>query len=229
MKRYIEDRIFLLIPSAADTVDHRWWEIRQPSPSIAFALLGKFQAALGPRMGESILKLLQASSVEEGAPSEAEDFALTSQALGETVALQAWRSARSGHTLVREGESLGVAGERLRILLSWITRSTGVDLLAMELYGDFERLKDHKEHRWTKASLLHRLLFASELTFLGDGPKAVAPSGAEKSDHLGDPLFCAVQSGSITQFVQCLDQLLISHEELALLCTWALIHLVRPF
>lgn len=234
-KRYIEDRILLTVPSSADTVENRWWEIRQPSPSIAFALLGKFQAALGPRMGDAIHKLLRASAAmteetdDSGEPSEVQDFAVTEQTMGEAVALAAWRNARSGKALMAEGEELQSAGDRLRIILGWITRSTGVDLQSIELYGDFERLQNHKNHKWTRGSLLHRLLLASEISFLGDGPKPVAPSGAEKSEHLGDPLFRAVQSGSISQFVQALDELLISHEELALLCTWSLIHLVRPF
>ena len=249
MRPDIEDTICLTIPTGPETTERRWWEIRQPPPSIAFSLQGHLTQALGPGVYDAILDLLRVSEKQIAAQRAAqedededeplppredprEDYADNVQTLGEAEALKIYRRARMGASLVDPGEPLETASERLRIALSFVARRTGVSLGTALLLGESERDTDRASgiaHRWAKPSLLHRLLLASELKFGGTAKVQRFPSGAAGDDAPGAALWSAVQRGSIQGFVKALDEILISADELAMLATWSVIHLFRPF
>jgi hypothetical protein len=235
MRPDIEDLICITIPGPEETLVKRWWEIRQPPPSIAFSLQGHLASALGTGVYDAIINLLRRTAMqEEGNPEEEKikDFIADQESLGEAEALRIYRRARCGQSLVSQGEPLETASERLRIAMNFVARKSGVHLAAPILLGEAERDQDSRaglQHKWSRPALLHRLLLASELKFGGTADRPRFASGSQSDDAEGAELSRAVNKGSIGGFVKALDEVLVSADELGLLATWATIHLFRPF
>jgi len=226
---YIEDQICLSMrvgPSPED-VERRWWKIEQPRPSIALALRARIGSALGPATDDAVMRSLYAVID----PDAEDDVAADTATVGEAAALQVFRRARSGKSLVAlaEGETMDIAAGRLLAIASFVARAAGQRLDAALLLGEHERVADNLEYRWAKPSLLHRLLLDSGLRFGGSAKAPRYPSGRPGDDSPGAALFAAWNGGSVTTFVREVDVLVSGPDELLLLTVWALLHLWRPF
>lgn len=238
------DRVCLVLPAPPGVGDgrlRRWWSIVQPVPSVAFALQGRIAAALGGA-GDFAVRAFFAD------PDQEEDLRLDTQAMGEDLALRVLRRARSGRGLC-EAHEMADSAARLWAVLRVASERGGGVMDAVALLGDPER--SPAGPRWTRASLLHRLLLESGLRYDGDGqtPLGPLPDGPVQVPNLsGVPpleaaqamqraveaqqraaLRDAVQQGSVTAFVSALDDILVSPDEMALLSAWAVVHLIRPF
>lgn len=237
MRNDIEDQICLSIPVGIDEVQNRWWKLEQPPPSVAFSLRGHLLAALGPNTINAIQRWLEASEKNlqdtyEDPPQVIEDFKSNILTTNETIAASIFRKTRMGQCLVAEGENLGEATTRLMAVLSAISKTFDLQLNAPTLVGESERHADNVAiHRWPKPSLLHRLLLSSKINFGGTGKTPVYPSGRDVpgGNDPGGPLCKAVAAGSISGFINALDDILVSADELAMLSAWAVVHLFRPF
>ena len=200
----------------------------QPRPSIAFALQGRIAAALGPAMDAAMQLAFVAD--DEGSLARMAD----TEALGEGLALQTFRNARSGRMLVTDGgQRLDEAGLRLWAVLMFVSQRSGVRLDAALLLGEHERVagKEGTTTRWTRTSLLHRLLMDSSLAFGGEGPAPKSGSwlAPTEPDSPGKRLAQASAGADVGAFVNALDDVLVSADELALLSAWAVYTLWRPF
>lgn len=209
----------------------RWWYIEQPRPSVAFALQAKVFAAAGGALDF----FLAAFSAH---PDDAEDFAADKVTVGEALALETLRRARSGKALW-DAESMVPCATRLWAVLHAAMKRQGSQRLdALLLVGDAERVQGGTpdDYRWTRPSLLHRLLLDCRIRYDGCGPKpkdalpAVLPPGSQDPEVLQRvALRDAVAVGGIGKFVEALDDIVVSADELALLSAWAVLHLLRPF
>lgn len=238
------DRVCLVLSAPEGYGDgrlRRWWFIQQPVPSVAFALQGRIAAALGGA-GDFAVRAFFAD------PEQEEDLRQDAQTMGEGLALRVLRRARSGRGLC-EAHEMADSAARLWAVLRVASERGGGVMDAVSLLGDPER--SPAGPRWSRASLLYRLLLESGLRYDGDGqaPLGAPPDGPAQVPNLsGVPpheaaqalvkaqelqrrvaLRDAVQSGSVTAFVSALDDVLVSPDELALLSAWAVVHLVRPF
>lgn len=230
-----EDRLLLTFrqPDGSPTPTlSRWWWIRQPPPSVAFALQGKVAAALG-EAGLFAVDALFAS------PDQSEDYSAERALLGDALAARTLRRSRAGQPIaaltgddVREGQA------RLWAVLQAAVRRAGGGLDALLLLGEPERERGQAGYRWAKPSLLHALLMYSELQFDGELPEGPRGTPVDKSKlppqppaemALAGDLREAVVEGSLSAFSRALDALLLGPDEMALLSTWAVLHLLRPF
>lgn len=237
------DQICLILPTPDGAERKRWWWITQPPPSVAFALQGRVAAALGAASGIALEGLFLS-------PEQGEDFAADKATVGEALALRALRRSRAGvpimaldaeearggdpSTLGRRGAA--AAAGRLWAVLGTATARAGGTMDSLLLLGEAERRPGDAAHRWTRPSLLHRLLLDSGLRHDGEGPAALKapPPGPCAPDAPAElkarvALRDAVAAGGVTDFVAALDGCLASPDELALLCAWAVLHLWRPF
>lgn len=223
-RRTIDDEVCLTING-----ERRWWRLSQPRPTIAFALQGRISACLGPAADQAVRAMLAGD--EQGEADLAADP-------DEAMAMQAFRRARTGGALLEPGEDASVASMRLRAVLRQCARVTGVRLDAALLLGEHERDPAEKEghgYRWARYGLAYRLLLDSDLRFGGGGPRFAEPpredSDAGRAGHGADSrrLEAARATGSVGRWIAELDEVVSSADELALLCTWAILHLFRPF
>lgn len=218
----------------------RWWWLRQPPPTVAFALQSRLSAALGPA-GDAAVRL--AFRLLDPESEEALEAATQDGGPGEALALRAWRRARSGMAVSdgRDGESMAEACERLRAILAFVAGHTGASfggavlagesvLEAQQASGKAGAPTGPAIRRWTRTGLLHEILLESRCRFQGDGqaPRS-RPWAAEEEDSPGRRLAGAADSGNLPAYVAALDAVLVSPEELALLSAWAALHLYRPF
>lgn len=218
----------------------RWWWLRQPPPTVAFALQARLAAALGPAADAAVRLAFRLVDPEA---EEALEAATQEGGPGEALALRAWRRARSGMAVSdgRGGESMAEACERLRAVLAFVAGHTDASfdgaLLAGESVleasgggGKPGQPVGPAIRRWTRTGLLHTLLLESRCRFQGDGeaPRA-RPWAAEEEDSPGKRLAGAADSGNLPAYVAALDAVLLSPEELGLLSAWAALHLYRPF
>ena len=205
MRPDIEDEICLSVPTDPDSTELRWWSIRQPPPSVAFALQAQMLSALGAKVGEAVMALLRLSPAsmgsdelnDEGESLVVQDIRADTETLGEAHALKVFRNARQGKNLVQPGESLEVAGDRLRSCLYLISRHVGVEMSSAKLVGDPSRVKDNLAFTWASPALIHRLLLSSELRFGGTAKKPQYPSGLEDKPTPQTMLSKAVNEGSV--------------------------------
>ncbi len=232
-RRDVEDEACLPVQvgwGEGDTerMEHRWWRITQPVPSVAFSLRGRIGAAMGPLVDVAVREFVRVVD-----PDGEADVASDAASVGEARALQVFRRARSGRSVVN-GDLPGhdVAGDLLATAV-YIARATGGRIDGPALLGVHERntARDGSSlgFKWPGPSLLHRLLLDSRLTCGGSAKVARWPSGMAGEDHPGADLWTAVNEGSVGGFVHALDRLVTGPDELTLLYTWALLHLWRPF
>lgn len=243
-----DDRARLVFPDRnPDRTDRvRWWWIRQPPPSVAFALQARVAAAVGDA-ATHVLKAFFADEEQEA------DFAAERDVMGEALALRTLRRARAGKALFGAEDPV-LCSDRLWAVLRFAQAKSHGSMDALTLMGEPERAPRSPEHRWPRPSLLHRVLLASELRFDGEGeqPRGPLPDGPPVApepptggrgasvayadahrlyaEDVGRAaLRDAVSEGSVTAFVQALDGVACSPDEVALLCAWAVLHLWRPF
>lgn len=107
---------------------------------------------------------------------------------------------------------------------------------AVGLLGEPERVRGRQEVRWARSGLLYHLLLHSGLRYDGEGPRRSLrrPTARRRTTRPptcapASPSRDAVAEGSVGAFTAALDDVLASPDELALLCTWAVVHLWRPF
>lgn len=234
----IDDVLCVRLPGKGDTVRLRWWWLRQPPPTVAFALQSRLSAALGPASDAAVrlaFRLLD--------PGAEEDLEAAAGAAGEALALRAWRRARAGLAISdgRGGEDMAEAGERLRAVLAFVASHVGPGgaLDATGLVGEFEREKpaggvvggSGTSHRWARHGLLHVLLHESRCVWQGEGeaPRKGSWATEAEPDSPGRRLALAAAGHSLGAYAAALDAVLASPEELALLAAWAALHLYRPF
>lgn len=241
----IDDQLCVRLPGRNGVPRFRWWWIRQPPPTVAFALQARLSAALGPASDAAVhlaLRLLD--------PVAEEDLEASVGATGEALALRAWRRARAGQGVSdgRGGEDIVAAGDRLRAVLAFVASHVGLGgaLDAAGLVGEFEREKvggaggqgvsggaggnAPGSHRWTRHGLLHVLLHESKCRWQGDGEAPRKGSWAtDADDSPGRRLAMAAEGHALGTYAAALDAVLVSPEELALLSAWAALHLYRPF
>jgi len=225
---HIEDEVCLTmrVGPGAEDIERRWWSIVQPRPSIALALRARIGAALGPAADAALRSMYAVID-----PDAEDDIAADTATVGEAAALQVFRRARSGKAIVdlADGETMDIAAGRLLAIASFVARAAGQRLDAALLLGEHERVADNLDYRWTKPSLLHRLLLDSGLRFGGAAKRPHYPGGRPGDTSPGAALFTACNTGSITAFVKEIDALVSGPDELLLLTVWALLHLWRPF
>lgn len=225
-----EDFLPLIFPSAPGAPEPeriRWWRIRQPPPSVAFALQGQVAAALGEAAGFALEALFLS-------PDQHEDAAAETGLLGDALAMRTVRRSRASQPVAALGEAREATPRLWAVLRAAAARSRG-GMNALLLLGMPEREKGG--YRWAQPSLLHALLMYSELQFDGEGkgprPVPVDLGNLERDAapevRQAGALRQAVVDGSLAAFVRALDDLLISPDEMGLLCTWAVLHLYRPF
>lgn len=214
----------------------------QPRPLEAFELQGHIAAAIG----DSARFILAEFFAD---PDQAADFEAERVLLSEAKALQTIRNARAGRGLFISEDPVPCT-DRLWSVLHLATARSGGRLDALRLLGESTPGRGGGPAVWGRPSLLHRLLLASGLRFDGEGdqPLGPLPDGPIAPPTPGqDPvayaeafrmyemnkrraaLRDAVAEGSLTAFTRALDDLLISPDEAALLCAWAVLHLWRPF
>lgn len=227
------DRILLTFrePEGAPQAErYRHWSIRQPPPSVAFALQGRVAAALG-EAGLFAVDALFAS------PDQAEDHEAETLLLGDALAARTLRRSRAGQPVAAMGEARE-AQARLWAVLSVATRRARGGLDALLLLGEPERERGQAGYRWARPSLLHALLMYSELQFDGEDQRGYRPTPVDRSKlderapaevRLAGDLREAVVEGSLSGFSRALDSMLHGPDEMALLSTWAVLHLLRPF
>lgn len=201
--------------------------MQQPAPTEAFALQARVAAALGDAAGW-VLQMLLTDDDQDA------DVAADSALVGEALALRTLRRARAGQALVGDGQ-VAEAATRLWAVLRVSAARAGGGLDALTLLGEPERGKAGRV-AWTRPSLLYRLLLASGLRFDGEGqsPLAACAEGPAPPDASPEykarvALRDAVADGSYTSFVAALDMAVCSPDELALLCAWTVLVLMRPF
>jgi hypothetical protein len=230
-----EDRLLLTfkLPEGSPQPERfRWWKVVQPPPSVAFALQGRVAAALG-EAGLFAVDALFAS------PDQAEDLEAETALLGDALAARTLRRSRAGAPIaalaaddVRNGQA------RLWAVLSAATRRARGGMDSLLLLGEPERERGQAGYRWRAPSLLHALLMYSELQFDGEDPRGPrqVPVDRSKLDERAPPetrlagdLREAVVDGSLSAFSRALDAMLCGPDEMALLSTWAVLHLLRPF
>lgn len=230
-----EDRLLLTFrqPDGSPVAErYRWWRIVQPPPSVAFALQGRVAAALG-EAGLFAVDALFAS------PDQADDYEGERALLGDALAARTLRRSRAGQPVaamtgadVREGQA------RLWAVLQAASRRASGGLDALLLLGEPERERGQAGYRWARPSLLHALLMYSELQFDGENDRGPRPAPVDKSKLGAQPsaemslaadLREAVVEGSLSAFSRALDAVLSGPDEMALLSTWAVLHLLRPF
>ena len=230
---YVHDSLCVALPAPGGGVRLRHWWLRQPPPTVAFALQSRLAAALGPAADAAVRLAFRLVDPEA---EEALEAATRDGGPGEALALQAWRRARSGQA-VSDGlgsrESIVEAGERLRAVLAFVARHTGAQFDGLLLAGESEQEQVRggpPSRRWTRAGLLHVLLHESKCRFRGEGEQPRAGTyAADAEDSPGKRLAAAADGGSLPAYVAALDAVLASPEELALLCAWAALTLYRPF
>lgn len=228
-----EDRLLLTFPTPDGSprpTRARWWWIRQPPPSVAFALQGKIGAALG----EAGMFAVDALFVD---PDQADDFEAESALLGDALAARTLRRSRAGQPIAAMGPARE-AQARLWAVLGAAAQRAGKGVDALLLLGEPGREQGQPGYRWQRPSLLHALLMYSELQFDGEderGPRST-PVDLGRLDERSTAearqagaLRQAVVDGSLSGFVRALDDLLVGPDELALLSAWAVLHLLRPF
>lgn len=227
-RRDIEDEVCLTmrVGPCAEDIEARWWSISQPRPSIALTLRARIGAALGPAADAAMRSMYAILD-----PTAEDDLEQDAATVGDAAALQTFRRARSGHCIVdlAEGETMDLAAGRLIAVAAWVARASGQRLDAALLLGEHDRVADNLDYKWTRPSLLHRLLLDSGLKFGGSAKAPYYPSGRPGDKSPGAPLFSAYNTGSITGFVKEIDELVSGPDELLLLTVWALLHLWRPF
>lgn len=230
---YVHDSICVALPARDGGVRLRHWWLRQPPPTVAFAIQARLAAALGPAADAAVRLAFRLTDPEA---EEALEASTRAGGPGEALALQAWRRARSGQAVSDGlgGESIAEAGERLRAILAFVAQHTGASfdgaLLAGESEQEAPRGGGPPSRRWTRAGLLHVLLHESRCRYQGDGPVPRMGSwAAEAEDSAGKRLAAAAEGGSLPAYVAALDGVLASPEELGLLAAWAALHLFRPF
>jgi hypothetical protein len=223
------DEVVLVVPVDGGYV-RRWWRIRQPAPSVALSLRTQISAALGPA-AEFAARMILSLDVES------EETLRATQDADEALALRAWRRARSGRALVRDPdptsddpeerlpEKIQDATNRLWSVLRIVSRKTGVQLDGPALLGLPENAQGG-QHTWRRIGLGHLLLLGSDLQFGGGEEEACFPV---EEDAAAMALARAVNEGHAGKFVAALDDVLASADELALLITWATLHMFRPF
>jgi hypothetical protein len=242
----IDDQLCVRLPGK-DKPRLRWWWLRQPPPTVAFALQARLSAALGPA-GDAAVRLV----FRLLDPVAEEDLEAGAEAQGDALALRAWRRARAGLAISdgRGGEAMQEAGDRLRAVLGFVASHVGPGgaLDAAGLVGEFEREKpttapwtgvgggagmgaSGPTHRWTRHGLLHVLLHESKCRWQGDGdaPRKGSWAAQDEPESPGRRLALAAEGHSIGAYAAALDAVLVSPEELALLAAWAALHLYRPF
>ena len=221
----VEDKIRLRVRVGPDQVQERWWRIEQPVPSVALALRGRIGAALGPAADEAVMLMLR--SLE---PQLDDDLLSDEATVGDALALATFRRARSGQGIAAPSEDADATAGRLLALATFIGRRTGAGLDSVLLLGEHERQDGGRPgYRWTRPSLLYRLLMDSRLTFGGYAPRPLWPSGAPGDEAPGAALLKANLQGSVGEHTAALDNLVAGPDELLLLVAWALLHLWRPF
>ena len=223
-KRDVEDEVRIRVQTGDGEHSDRWWSIVQPPPSVAFSLRGRIGAALGTAADVAMRLMLRGIDEQAEADLEADG-----QTVGEAAAVRAFQRARSGRSIVDLGEDASAAAGRLMGVSSWAARVAGVSLDSALLLGEHERTGEALGFKWRKPSLLHRLLLDSRLKYGGDAPKARWVTGRTGEEHDGAPLWAAVNSGGVGEFVTALDRVVASPDELTMLAAWALLHLWRPF
>ena len=239
----IDDVLCVRLPGRDGRPRLRWWWLRQPPPTVAFALQARLSAALGPA-GDAAVRL----AFRLLDPVAEEDLEAGVEAQGEALALRAWRRARAGQA-VSDGvgeEGMAAAGDRLRAVLAFVASHVGLGgaLDAAGLVGEFEREKvgmaggsglagglPQASHRWARHGLLHVLLHESKCQWQGDGeaPRRGTWAAQDEGDSPGRRLAFAAMGHSLGTYAGALDAVLVSPEELALLAAWAALHLYRPF
>lgn len=231
----IRDEVCLLLPTAeGGEPSRRWWSVRQPSPLVAFSLQARVAAALGPGADLVVRALLAVD--REGEEAVAADRVT----VGEARALEAFRRARSGRCVVDQGEPAEEAAGRLWAVVALSVARCGQRMDAALLAGEAERQPPQPGPggepagggvRWTRPSLLHRLLLDSELRFGGEGaqPRRGSWLVEGEPDSPGRRLAVAVAGGNAAAFSAALDGVLVSADEVALLSALAVLTLWRPF
>lgn len=208
----------------------RWWRIMQPRPSAALALRTQIGSALGDAADYAVRLVLSIDAEAEAALEATQDQ-------DEALALRTWRRMRSGGALVRqpdpeaespadrEPEDLRTASNRLWAVLRTVAKRTGVRLDGERLLGVPDPAPGGT-HTWRRIGLGHMLLLSSDLSF---GGSDLEPCFPPEDNALADAFHRATAEGNPAKFLEALDNLLISPDELALLITWAVLHLYRPF
>lgn len=230
-----EDQLLLTFPlpeGSPEPERRRWWRIVQPPPSVAFALQGRVAAALG-EAGLFAVDALFAN------PDQHEDHAAEVTLLGDALAARTLRRSRAGQPVAAMTAGDAHAGqERLWAVLRAAARRARGGMDALLLLGEPERERGTSGYRWRAPSLLHALLMYSQLQMDGEDPKGPrsVPMDWEKLDErspaearLAGDVRRAVVEGSLTSFSRALDACLVGPDEMALLSTWAVLHLLRPF
>ena len=137
----VEDKVCIAVETA-NGVEHRWWRITQPVPSVAFALRGRIGAAIGDTVDVAMREFSRAVD-----PDAEEALEADVQTLGDAAALRAFRNARAGRSIVsasalvapgRTATAADVAGVLLTVA-TFVARHTGGRLDAVGLLGVHER------------------------------------------------------------------------------------------
>lgn len=225
------DELHLTLRRRGGREEHRWWRLVRPPPSRAFALQTLVVRAFGSaydRVAGALLATMEDTRPDEdggiaGVGDAATRRAAEVRGADEALALETFRRATTGHALFLPGEDVASAGARLRAVASMVLRATGGTFDAVAVAGEYAGDGPVGEYEWRRVGLAHRLLYDSDLEFGGGDPKKFTdPCPAN------EPLEDAKQR-SPTHFVEALDRVLVSAEELRLLAVWAGLHLIRPF
>lgn len=221
------DELHLTLRRRGGREEHRWWRLVRPPPSRAFALQTLVVRAFGPaydRVAGALLATMEDTRPSADGVGEASARrAAETRGADEALALDTFRRATTGHAMFDPGEDLTQAGARLRAVASMVLRATGGTFDAAALAGEYAGDGPAGEYEWRRVGLAHRILYDSDLEFGGGDPhRFTDPCPAN------EPLEDAKQK-SPTHFVEALDRILVSAEELRLLAVWAGLHLLRPF
>ena len=224
-----EDRVRIEVQVGPGEVEGHWWAIEQPSPSVSLALRLRIGAALGPFPDYMMREFSRLMDPDAEAALEVD-----TKTVGDALALQAFRRARSGQSIQDGDQPAHGVSMTLLAVARLIAHGTGGRVDGPLLLGVHERNTDRDGDslgfKWPGPSLLHRLLLDSRLRYLGAASKPREPSGVVgEDDHPGHDLAEAVARGQVAAFVNALDETVSGPDELTLLVAWALLHLWRPF
>ena len=240
MRDAITDDLHLRIPAKNGGHIDRMWSIRSPRVSVGATLLAKIAAAVGPEIQEVARRVLLADpalaegieEIQEGkaARKDEEIVRLIRNAkAGRAIRGLAGRKVldaidvtdAQGRTAPVLVASVGMleASAALSAVVLWAT-SLGLDLSSERLYGKIEH------GRVAQPGYLWTLAHACDLHLRYDSRSH--PPGSPAAADLGATIEQAHGAGVI-EWIEAMDDIVISIDELHLLWAFCLVHTLRPF
>ena len=227
------DDLYLRIETPAGRT-WRHWRITMPRASVAATIRSRILAACGDSVDVLAQRLLAADEAVQGA-AEMRIWEPGKDATED--ALRLLRNAQAGRVIRGLGGSeverlatvnaigeevtrprhiagMAAAAAALQAVVVWALKSRGLALSSESLIGTVQG------GRIERPGLLWELAFASDLRFCGDSHGASGDS---------EELIIAAESGDIRQWVDAIDDFLLSPAEIEVLWAFCLVHTFRPF